>query len=222
MKATCCWHPRGDGLAGRRRGWQRAGQDRDRRTARRRTAVFGAQGLLLLGGSDGTLHLDFPALECTLQRVRGTMLQRGKRELKRTPQEGSYVARYREKRRRYLESRTHFMEIDLLRGGENPARDLFPELPESAYFLFVARKTDLGRNEEGYPISLRDPLPVVGLPLGSPRPDLPLDLAAAFRSAYDLSVRPGSIRYRDETPPPPPLDEDDARWVREMVAATAQ
>jgi hypothetical protein len=136
--------------------------------------------------------------------------------------EGSYVARYREKRRRYLDSRTHFMEIDLLRGGENPARDLFPELPESAYFLFVARKTDLGRNEEGYPISLRDPLPVVGLPLGSPRPDLPLDLAAAFRSAYDLSVRPGSIRYRQETPPPPPLDEDDARWVREMVAATAQ
>ena len=134
---------------------------------------------------------------------------------------GSYVPRYREKRRRYLESRVHFMEIDLLRGGENPSRDLFPELPEAAYFILVARKTGLGRNEEGHPLSLREPLPVIGLPIGPPRPDLPLDLAAAFRSAYDLSVRPGSIRYQQETAPPPVLGEDDANWVREIVRATA-
>lgn len=135
--------------------------------------------------------------------------------------EGSYVSRYREKRRRYLESRAHFMEIDLLRGGANPARDLFPELPAAPYFIFVARKTGLGRNEEGHPLSLREPLPAIGLPLGPPRPDLPLDLAEAFRSAYDLSIRPGSIRYRQETPPPPPLNEADAEWVREIVGAAA-
>jgi hypothetical protein len=135
--------------------------------------------------------------------------------------EGTYVPRYREKRRRYLESRSHFMEIDFLRGGENPARDLFPELPEAAYFIFVARKTALGRNDEGHPLSLRDPLPVIGLPLGPLRPDLPLDLADAFRSAYDLSIRPGSIRYRQETPPPPSLDEGDAQWVREIVRSAA-
>jgi hypothetical protein len=133
--------------------------------------------------------------------------------------EGTYMPRYREKRRRYLESRAHFMEIDLLRDGQNPARNLFPELPPSAYFVFVARKTDCGRNEEGYPIALRDPLPAIGLPLGPPRPDLPLDLAAAFRSAYDLSVRPGSIDYHQETPPSPPLDQDDLRWVSGIVQA---
>jgi hypothetical protein len=135
---------------------------------------------------------------------------------------GSYVPRYREKRRRYLESRAHFMEIDLLRGGENPSRGLFPELPESAYFVFVARKTGLGRHEEGHPLSIRDPLPVIGLPLGPPRPDLPLDLAAAFRSAYDLSIRPGSVHYREESPPPPPLSEDNAGWVCEIARATAR
>ena len=113
------------------------------------------------------------------------------------------------------------MEIDLLRGGENPARDLFPELSAAAYFIFVARKTGLGRNEEGHPLSLREPLPVIGLPIGPPRPDLPLDLADAFRSAYDLSIRPGSIRYRQETPPPPPLGDDDDNWVREIVHAAA-
>jgi hypothetical protein len=114
------------------------------------------------------------------------------------------------------------MEIDLLRGGENPARELFPELPASAYFIFVARKTGLGRHEEGHPLSLRAPLPVIGLPLGPSRPDLPLDLAAGFRSAYDLSIRPGSIRYRQETPPPPPLGDDDVRWVREIVRDAVQ
>jgi len=103
--------------------------------------------------------------------------------------QGNYAPKYREKRSRFLSSMVHFMEIDFLRDGDNPSRDLFPELPRTPYFIFVARKTGMGRNEEGYPLRLQDPLPVVGLPLGAGRPDLPLDLAAAFRSAYDLSCR---------------------------------
>jgi hypothetical protein len=114
------------------------------------------------------------------------------------------------------------MEIDLLRGGENPSRGQFPEFSAAAYFIFVARKTGLGRNEEGHPLSLREPLPVIGLPIGPPRPDLPLDLGDAFRSAYDLSIRPGSVRYRQETPPPPSLGEDDANWVHHIVRTAAQ
>jgi hypothetical protein len=132
---------------------------------------------------------------------------------------GSYVPRYREKRLHWLAARAHFMEIDLLRDGENPSRRLFPELPPTPYFIFVARKTGLGRNEEGYPLRLQDPLPVIGLPLGPPRPDLPLDMAAAFHAAYDLSIRPGSIDYERETPPPPPLDAADAAWAKSIAAA---
>ncbi|NUQ65398.1 MAG: DUF4058 family protein [Pirellulales bacterium] len=130
---------------------------------------------------------------------------------------GKYVPRYREKRLRWLAGAAHFMEIDLLRAGDNPSRRLFPELPSTPYFILVARKTGLGRNEEGYPLRLPDSLPVIGLPLGPPRPDLPLDLAAAFRAAYDLSIRPGSIRYAEETPPAPPLDKADAAWVKSVV-----
>ena len=135
---------------------------------------------------------------------------------------GSYVPRYREKRRRFLTSRAHFMEIDLLRGGDNPSRQLFPELPATPYFIFVARKTGVGRNEEGYPLRLQDPLPVIGLPLGPPRPDLPLDLADAFRAAYDLSIRPGSIRYAEETPPEPALGEADAAWLKQLLSVNSQ
>jgi hypothetical protein len=132
---------------------------------------------------------------------------------------GSYVPRYREKRLRWLAGRAHFLEIDLLRGGDNPSRRLFPELQPTPYFLFVARKTGLGRNEEGFPQRLQDPLPVIGLPLGPPRPDLPLDLAAAFHAAYDLSIRPGSICYDRETPPEPALDPADAAWVQSVAMA---
>jgi hypothetical protein len=129
---------------------------------------------------------------------------------------GGYAPRYHEKRERFVDSPVHFMEIDLLRFGENPSRALFSELPTSAYFVFVARKTGIGRNEEGYPISLNDPLPVIGLPVGPRHADLPLDLGAAFRAAYDLAIRPGSIDYQHEPVPPPELSETDAQWVTRM------
>jgi hypothetical protein len=130
---------------------------------------------------------------------------------------GNYVPRYREKRMKFLTSRAHFIEIDFLRDGENPSRELFPELPSTPYFIFVARKTGLGRNEEGYPLRLQDPLPVIGLPVGPGRPDLPLELAAAFSAAYGLAIRPSAIRYAEEPVPPPPLSPQDAEWVSQIV-----
>ena len=114
----------------------------------------------------------------------------------------------------------HFMEIDFLRDGDNPSRDLFPELPRTPYFIFVARKTGMGRHEEGYPLELPDPLPVIGLPLGPGRPDLPLDLATAFRSAYDLSHRPTWQRdYLEGQVPAPPLGDQDREWVARILEA---
>jgi Protein of unknown function (DUF4058) len=133
--------------------------------------------------------------------------------------EGSYATKYREKRSRILASAAHFMEIDLLRAGENPSRGLFPELPPTPYFIYVARKTAMGRNDEGYPLRLQDPLPLIGLPLGGGRADLPLDLAAAFRSAYQLGHRSHWNRYGKEPVPPPPLSPDDQAWVDGLLEA---
>jgi hypothetical protein len=92
--------------------------------------------------------------------------------------EGTYAAKYREKRSKFLTSQSHFMEIDFLRAGDNPSRQMFPELAPAPYFILVARKTGLGRNEEGYPLRLQEPLPTVALPLGPPRPDLRGDTVA--------------------------------------------
>lgn len=129
---------------------------------------------------------------------------------------GTYMPRYREKRLRFLTARVHFMEIDLRREGDNPSRRLFPDLPATSYFIFVARKNPMGRREEGYPIRMQDPLPVIGLPLGPPRPDLPLDLPSAFQAAYDLTVQNRRVRY-DRSPPGPQLDHADAQWLEDHL-----
>lgn len=128
---------------------------------------------------------------------------------------GTYMPRYREKRLRMLASRAHFMEIDLLRYGDNSSRAHFPELAPAPYFIFVARKTGVGRNEEGFPLRLQEPLPTIGLPIGPPRPDLPLNLEEALQTAYDLSVPPNTFRY--DQPPEPPLTAADTAWAEQWL-----
>lgn len=73
------------------------------------------------------------------------------------------------------------------------------------------------RHEEGYPIRLRDPLPVVGLPLTPDRPNLPFDLQEAFRSAYSLSMRRGRIDYANEAVPDAPLSTADQECVEGVL-----
>jgi hypothetical protein len=109
------------------------------------------------------------------------------------------------------------MEIDFLRAGSNPSRVLFPELEPTPCFIFLARKSGMGRHEEGYPVRLREPLPVIGLPLTPDRPNLPFDLQEAFRSAYSLSMRRGRIDYATEPVPEPPLSPADQAWVESVL-----
>jgi hypothetical protein len=128
---------------------------------------------------------------------------------------GDYVPRYQEKRRRFIASASHFLEIDLLRSGTNLSRDAFPEFALAPYFIFLARKTTRGRSEEAIALRLQDSLPVVGLPTTASRPILPLDLPVAFAAAYDLSVPAGVIHY--DAPPQGPLSEADALWIDEFL-----
>jgi hypothetical protein len=132
---------------------------------------------------------------------------------------GDYARTYNAKRAKMLASLTHFLEIDLLRGGDNPLRRHFPDVPPTPYFAFVGRKSTIGRTEEAFPMRLQDSLPTIGLPLWGERPDLPLDLAEAFRSAYELTTGGRPIRYKTETVPEPELGTEDAAWVTNVLKA---
>lgn len=118
---------------------------------------------------------------------------------------------YLAKRRQVLAGLTHFVEIDLRRGGQRPSP---PELPPCDYYALVSRYRDRPRVGV-WPIGLRDPLPILPIPLDDPDPPARLDLKAVLDQTYDAS---GYARYIYDETPEPPLSPEDAAWARDVLA----
>lgn len=115
---------------------------------------------------------------------------------------------YRRKRVDLLHSAAHFMELDLLRGGERSP--LERPVPPAAYYVMLSRATRRP-HVEVWPIQISDRLPVLPVPLLEPDPDVPLDLGALVASVYERGAFGVQIDYR--RPPPVPLDEGEAQWL---------
>lgn len=114
------------------------------------------------------------------------------------------------KRRSLLASHTHLVEIDLRRGGVRPDP---PELPSCDYYVLVSRYED--RPRVGlWPLSLRDRLPEIPIPLMEPDPDVKLDLQALLHRVYDAADY-GKYIYGEA--PHPPLTPTDAAWAQQFV-----
>jgi len=126
---------------------------------------------------------------------------------------GEGLEEYRAKRETVLSANVHLLEIDLLRKGTRPPRLI--DLPQSDYFVFLTRaeQSDL---TETWPIGVRDPLPVVPIPLLPGDDDIPLDLAHTLRTIYDEARYDLSIDYGQA--PVPPLAQDDADWAQALLA----
>jgi len=120
---------------------------------------------------------------------------------------------YQRKRRDLLRPAAHLMEIDLLRGGER-----FPlerPVPVAPYYVVLSR-ADHRPTVEVWPISLKDKLPILPVPLLEPDPDVLLDLGAAVASVYERGAYGRQIDYR-QTPPPPSLSDEEAVWVDNLL-----
>jgi hypothetical protein len=117
---------------------------------------------------------------------------------------------YLAKRGQLLASGTHFVEIDLLRGGPRlPLEDL----PQCDYYVLVSRAEE--RPQAGlWPLRLRDRLPVIPIPLRSPHPDAQLDLQALLNRIYDAAGYEDDI-YTGE--PQPRLTPEDAAWAGQFL-----
>src|SRR5205085_5843516 len=88
---------------------------------------------------------------------------------------------YLGKRRELLRSRAHFVELDLLRGGPRMPPD---ELPTCDYCAIVSRVEE--RPSAGvWPWRLRDPIPLLPIPLRAPDADATLDIKAIIDQMYD-------------------------------------
>lgn len=123
------------------------------------------------------------------------------------------LAQYRTKRQRLYQTGVHLIELDLIRRGTRPvAHRRLPEVP----YLIALTRAHTGKTDV-WPLTLRDPLPTLPLPLRPPDDDVTLNLATALAAVYDEAAYDLSIDYRQD-PPPPALSEANGAWVRELLS----
>jgi len=114
------------------------------------------------------------------------------------------------KRAEVTASRTHWIEIDLLRAGERP-----PEVLGAGDFYALVKRPG-SKIADVWPTDLRDPLPTIGVPLRDDADDVPLDLQALLDQVWEDGRYADLIDY-SRTPPPPALNAADAHWAAEQV-----
>jgi len=119
---------------------------------------------------------------------------------------------YVEKRLAILSSKTHLIEIDLLRAGRPlPIRG---NAPTGQYRILISRAVQRPKATI-YPVSLSDPVPDLPIPLlaGDSEPILPLN--QLLHELYDQAGYDLAIRY--DKSPTPELSTDEALWMKALL-----
>ncbi|QOV87541.1 DUF4058 family protein [Humisphaera borealis] len=119
------------------------------------------------------------------------------------------------KRKDVTESNCSWLEIDLLRDGAPTIS--FPSIPSTAYRAYQDRTTADGRRRWLWSFGIREPLPVIGVPLRPGESDVPLDLQEALTLAFTDADYDLDTDYR--VPPNPPLSNEDAQWASKLLRA---
>ncbi len=123
--------------------------------------------------------------------------------------------KYVEKQIKTLESETHLVEIDLLRGGTHTLavpRDLVKAQAGEFDYLISIHRFNRPKEFVVYPIAMTQGLPKIGIPLLPGDPDVPLDLQDAFDRSYAFGPYDREIEYGKD-PIVPRLKPEQAKWV---------
>lgn len=121
---------------------------------------------------------------------------------------------YLGKRREILRSHSHFVEIDLLRGGPRMPPD---ELPSCDYCAIVSRFEE--RPKAGvWSWRLQQPMPTLPIPLRAPDADVWLDLSAVVNQVYDEGLYSRDVY---DGLPEPRLSPDDMAWAAQFLPTGA-
>ena len=124
---------------------------------------------------------------------------------------------YLVKRQEYLQTGTNLVEIDLLRGGQRAPVE-GAQTP-CDYCILVSRAAEFPR-AGFWPLTIRDPLPPIPIPLDPGIPDVRISLQECLGPVYVQGRYDEDVDY-GKTPPPPPMSEADAAWVRDQVTKQA-
>ena len=118
---------------------------------------------------------------------------------------------YLDKRRTLLTSPVHFIEIDLLRSF--PRMPFDDPLPPAHYLVMICKAGERPKSSV-WPLSVRQLLPTIPIPLLVPDPPVPLDMGQALRTAYERARYDLRVDY--SRPPVPPLSPADTAWVEAL------
>jgi hypothetical protein len=119
---------------------------------------------------------------------------------------------YEEKRLAILGSRTHLVEVDLIRTF-NPL-PIRGNVQPSTYRILVSRSHDRPRAAL-YPFGMANPIPPIPIPLKPTEPEPTLDLQSLLQQVYDRAGYDLEIDYAQD--PIPPLQGEDAEWVNALL-----
>jgi hypothetical protein len=123
--------------------------------------------------------------------------------------------RYCKKRNRIRESSTSLVEIDLLRAGQ-PMPIAVATPVEGDYRILISRGASRPKAKL-YAFGMRQPIPVIPVPLLPRDPEPTLNLNTFLHALYDRARFELSLDYTK--PAVPPLRDDDAAWARRSSPA---
>ncbi len=127
--------------------------------------------------------------------------------------------KFLEKQRKTLESETHLVEIDLLRGGTHTLavpRDLVRAQAVPFDYLVSIHRFHRPNEFLVYPMALTQRLPRIGIPLLPGDSDVPLDLQNAFNQAYDAGPFQHEVEYVKD-PIVPRLTPEQTEWASTLL-----
>jgi hypothetical protein len=121
--------------------------------------------------------------------------------------------RYLTKQREYLEAGVNLVEVDLVRAGQFTLAIALSRLrpPEHTTSYVCVRRATRPWEAEVYPISLREPLREIRIPLRPSDQDVLLNLQELVGTCYDRGRYAAKLDYT--APPVPPLPPSDAEWA---------
>jgi hypothetical protein len=133
-------------------------------------------------------------------------------------------ALYLQKQQEILDSDSHLVEIDLLRGGLHttavPLDALRAKAPPFAYHICV-HAFDVPGTFAVYTIRLSDRLPSVAIPLLPGDGSVTVDLQAVFARCYDTGPYRRRVRYDPERIEPP-LTAEQLEWARTLLRSQSR
>ncbi|MFN0051208.1 MAG: DUF4058 family protein [Planctomycetales bacterium] len=118
---------------------------------------------------------------------------------------------YLRKREAVLQSQSHLVELDLLRGGER--LPTVEPLPSADYYALVTR-ANRRPQVAVYPWNLRNPMPIIPVPLSESDGDVTLNLQEVFSNVHHRVGYDYSLDYRAALTPP--LSEAQEQWLQAL------